>query len=398
MLSGRGAGRQETKSTGVRSAHTAIVCRAVALVLCALFLRSVARFYHPGFGFTALIGFAEGQPSEAPALRAIPHVVRPPSVSYDGQYYAQRAFDPLARDPAVDRAMDLAPYRARRILFSWTAYAAGLGRPAWILEAYALQNVVCWLLLAVLLTRWCDVRTPRGLAVWTACLFSHGLLWSVFFALLDGPSLLLIALSVVAVERGRPLLSAAISGIAALGRETNVLAAFAQPLPRSRRDWLRMAAAALLVVLPVLIWTDYLWSIYRSTLLADTDQLAAPGTAFAFVFVRTAKAVLGNGLLSGAGLDLSAIIAISVQAAFIAFRRDWIQPWWRVAAGYVLLALVLNRVLWDPHTGALTRVLLPLTVGFNLQLARERAATGFWPWFIAGNLHLAGVFRILPLL
>jgi len=62
------------------------------------------------------------------------------------------------------------------------------------------------------------------------------------------------------------------------------------------------------------------------------------------------------------------------------------------------LALVLNRVLWDPHTGALTRVLLPLTVGFNLQLARERAATGFWPWFIAGNLHLAGVFRILPLL
>src|SRR5690348_5256718 len=33
MLSGRDAGRQETKSTGVRSAHTAIVCRAVALVL-----------------------------------------------------------------------------------------------------------------------------------------------------------------------------------------------------------------------------------------------------------------------------------------------------------------------------------------------------------------------------
>lgn len=367
-------------------------------MLCAVFLRSVARFYHPGFGFTALIGFAEGQPNEAPALRAVPHIVRAPSTSYDGQFYAQRALDPLARDPAVDRAMDLAPYRARRILFSWTAYLAGLGRPAWILEAYALQNVVCWFLLALLLTRWCDVGTPRGLATWTACLFSHGLLWSVRFALLDGPSLVLIALSVIAIEKGRPILSAAIAGIAALGRETNVLAAFSQPIPRTAREWGRTALAAVVVVLPILVWTDYLWSIYRSTLLTDTDQLVLPATAFAFVFARSVKAVAADGVLSGAGLNLLTIIAIVMQAAFIVFRRDWIRPWWRVAAGYAMLALMLNRVLWDPHTAALTRVLLPLTVGFNLQLTREPRPSRFWPWFIAGNLPLAGVLRVMPLM
>ena len=369
----------------------------MALLLCALFLRSVARFYHPGFGFTALIGFANDQPSEAPALRSIPHFVYPPSASYDGQFYAQRALDPLVRDPDVDRAMDLAPYRARRILFCWTAYLAGLGRPAWIVEAYALQNVVCWVLLAVLLTRWCDIGTPRGLAVWTACLFSRGLLWSVRFALLDGPSLLLIALAVVAAEKGRPLLSAAIAGVAALGRETNVLAALAQPIPDTRRGWLRIAVAALLVILPVIVWTDYLWSIYRSTLLTDTDQMTFPGTGFWFVAVRVARAVGESGFLSGAGLDLCVIAAVSVQAIAIAIRREWTQPWWRVAAGYVLLALVLDRVLWNPHTGAVSRVLLPLTVGFNIQLAREPRARGFWPWFIAGNVHLVAIFRVMPL-
>jgi hypothetical protein len=286
MVTARGDGRHEHSSEAHRTARTAVVCRVLALLLCALFLRAVARFYHPGFGFTALIGFVEDQQTEAPALRAVPHFVYPPSASYDGQFYAQRALDPLARDPAVDRAMDLAPYRARRILFCWTAYAAGLGRPAWILEAYALQNVACWLLLAVLLTRWCDISTVKGLALWTACLFSHGLLWSVRFALLDGPSLVLIAGSVLAVEKGRPLLAAAVTGVAALGRETNVLGALAQPVPRTRSGWLRLSAATLLIILPLAIWTDYLWSIYRSTLLTDTDQVMLPGTGFWYVLQR----------------------------------------------------------------------------------------------------------------
>jgi len=72
--------------------------------------------------------------------------------------------------------MDLAPFRAQCILFSWTAYMLGFGRPAWIIEAYAIQNVVCWLLLAWLLVRWIPPSSGRGLALWTACLFSHGVL------------------------------------------------------------------------------------------------------------------------------------------------------------------------------------------------------------------------------
>jgi hypothetical protein len=372
--------------------------RGLAIALVILFLMAVARFYHPGTGFTALIGFPAGHDYEAPAMREVPHFDYPAWASYDGQFYAQRALDPLCRDPLVDRAMDLPPFRARRILFSWTAYALGLGRPVWIIEAYALQNVACWLLLAWLLARWLSPASGRGLALWSACLFSHGVLWSVRFALLDAPSLLLTVCAVLAVEKGRPLLSAAIVGVAGLGRETNLLVAAAQPLPRDWRAWRRIAAAAALAAIPLLLWEDYLRSIYRSTIFAGADQFTTPGAAVAASWMRTFSAVRASGLLSADGLALGLLSSLVVQAVYVLWRRDYHAPWWRVAVPYVALMLLLDRVLADPHTGAITRVLLPMTVGFNVLLAAEPRPARFWAWFAAGNLHLLSVLTVMPLL
>jgi hypothetical protein len=363
-----------------------------------LFLTSVARFYHPGLGFTALLGLPAGRIGKSPALLAIPHYAYPPYASYDGQFYVQRAFDPLIRDPQVDHAMDLAPFRARRILFSWTAYLAGLGRPAWIVNVYALQNVACWLILAVMLTRWMPVTSGRGVALWAACLFSHGLLWSVRFSLLDGPSLLLIVCAVTAVERGRALLSAAIAGVSALGRETNLLAILAQPLPHDRAAWPRAALRYGVAALPIVIWYDYLRSIYRSTTLAGTNQLVWPGSGLAESWSRSVHAVASNGMLSPHALSLCILLSVAVQALYLFVQRKHEQPWWRVGVAYAVLMLLLDRVLADPVTGAITRVLLPMTVGFNVALAREARPARFWPWFVAGNLHLLPAFRVMPLL
>ncbi len=372
-------------------------CLLLAGVLVAVFLVSISRFYHPGTGFTSLIGFPEGHEYKAPAMRAVPHYEYPAWATYDGQFYAQRAFDPLVRDPLVDRAMDLPPFRARRILFSWTAWLAGLGRPAWILEAYALQNVAAWLVLAVLLARWMPPGTPRGLATWSACLLSHGLLWSVRFALLDGPSLVLLVVAVTLAEKGHPLASATVAGINGLGRETNVLGVLAQPVPRSPRDWARIAVACALVVLPLLLWMDYLRAIYRSTIFAGSDQLALPGSGLASAASGLVPALRMAGLFSGAGLQVCLVLALAVQACYLAARMEWRAPWWRVGAGYVVLMLVMNDVLWTPATGAITRVVLPMTVGFNVLLARERRGR-FWPWYIMGNLHvIPGFWVISPL-
>ncbi len=371
--------------------------RSVAIAFSILFLAAVARFYHPGTGFTALIGFPAGHEYEAPAMRDIPHYDHPVWASYDGQFYAQRALDPLCRDPLVDRAMDLPPFRARRILFSWTAYALGLGRPAWIIHAYAIQNVLAWILLAGLLTRWMPPTSARGLALWTACLFSHGVLWSVRFALLDAPSLLLTASAVWAVERGRPLLSAAIVGLAGLARETNLLVAAAQPLPRDRRTWVRGAAAVVIAAIPLLVWEDYLRSIYRSTIFAGTDQFALPGAAVAASWRGALMAVRSEGLFTARGLAFALLSSLLAQAAYILVRREYRAPWWRVAVGYVVLLLLLDHVLANPSTGAITRVLLPLTIGFNVLLASEVRPAPFWIWFMAGNLHLLSATSVLPL-
>jgi hypothetical protein len=372
--------------------------RGLAIALVILFLASVSRFYHPGTGFTALIGFPAGHDHEAPAMRELPHFDYPVWASYDGQFYAQRALDPLCRDPRVDRAMDLAPFRARRILFSWTAYALGLGRPAWIIEVYALQNVACWLVLACLLAHWIPPTSGRGLALWTACLFSHGVLWSVRFALLDAPSLVLTVCAVWAVERGRPLLSAGIVGIAGLARETNLLAVAAQPFPHNRRTWMRTMAAITIAAIPLMLWMDYLRSIYRSTIFAGTDQFMAPGAALTAGGRQALSAIRAGGLISADGLAFALLLSLVVQAVYVVVRREYSAAWWRVAVPYVVLMLLLDRVLVDPHTGAITRVMLPLTVAFNVLMTTESRPTRFWPWFAAGNLHLLSSLTVMPLL
>jgi hypothetical protein len=377
--------------------------RSLAVALIILFLASVARFYHPGQGFTALLGLPAGADNLAPALRAIPHYESPEGVNYDGQFYVQRALDPLLRDPAIDRAMDLAPLRARRILFSWTAYLLGFGRPAWIIEVFALQNVVCWLLLALLLTRWLPLTSLRGFALWTACLFAHGMLWSVRVSLLDGPSLLLSACAIALAERGWTFASAIVVGLSGLARETNVLAALAQRVP-SWRDWggwLTLALAAVIVVLPLLIWQDYLYSIYRSTAIAGTGGLVMPFSGIEPVWIGVYRRAMRYGLFSMQGSWLIQIVGLIVQAVYLLLvvaRGEYRTPWWRVAFAYVLLMTMMDPVLARPDTGALTRVLLPMTVGFNILLFREPRDLLFWPWFIGGNISLTLVYTILPLL
>jgi hypothetical protein len=89
------------------------------------------------------------------------------------------------------------------------------------------------------------------------------------------------------------------------------------------------------------------------------------------------------------------LFSLAVQAAYLLVQREYSAPWWRVAAAYAVLMLLLDPVLANPHTGAITRVLLPLTVGFNLLLAHEPRWSRFWPWFAAGNLHLLAAYTVL---
>ena len=353
----------------------------------ALFLTSVLADRRPDTGLTAFIQFGDKFDAQAlPAVREVPHYVHQDSWGYDGQFYVQLAVDPWLRDPDLRQALDAPSYRARRILFSWTAYTLGLGRPSWVLQIYAWQNIVAWLLLAVVLLRWCPPGNARHFAVWVSCLFSTGMLASVRLALTDGPSMLLIACAVAAVERGRTGLATCVVALAGLGRETNLLAAVALPPPRDAQvgTQRRCVVTGLLMVLPLAAWMAYV-RLTLGAADAGIETLAMPLRGYLQKWSVTVAELGRAGWWSDARFSVYALVGFTVQAGFLLVRwRLWpTSPWWRVGLAYAALMAVAGASVWDGHPGAITRVVVPLMVAFNVVILRERR---FWPLLLLGNL------------
>ena len=353
----------------------------------AVFLVSVARYHHRNTGFTSLICFGdEFEKVRLPAVADAPHYVHYQSSGYDGQFYAQLAVEPLLRDGRLEDALDEPAYRARRILFAWTAYLLGLGRPGWVLKAYALQNIVAWLLLAWVLLRWFPPTAPRHLAAWLACLFGAGLITSVRFALTEGPALLLLALSVAAMEQGRRWLAPALMALAGLGREMSFLAGglLLDRRPANRREALAAAARLFAVVLPFAAWVAYVSWVYPPTGSAEGRNFAIPFTGYLHKWSVTLGQLHESGWWgSWARFSLAALVSVPVQAGFLLARRDWGSAWWRAGATFAALVPFLSFPVWEGDVIAVMRVALPMSVAFNVLVVRSRF---FWPLVVSGNL------------
>jgi len=381
-----------------KSSLTRIGLRTLCGGLVALFLVSVSGFYATETGFTSLILFGERYEAQAlPTVKALPHYVDS-SPGYDGQFYAQLALDPFFQDPFIERAIDTFSYRAPRILFSWTAFLLGMGQPSWILQAYAVQNILYWFILAWLLLRWVPPVTFTNVLLWTGCLFGYGLISSVRLSLLAGPSLLLLVLAMIALERGRPWTATAVLGLAGLGRETNLLAGVVV-LPRTRpgfrlHDLLVPVARGGVVAMPFVLWLAYLyWSDYGVVLSSGEHNLALPLSAIITKWQVTLLEIWINPWSETfARFSFLTLLSLTIQAIFLLWQRDWTSPWWRVGVAYVGLMCILGPAVWDGHQFAASRVLLPMTVAFNVQLARMG---GLWPLAVLGNVSVVAGLETL---
>ncbi|HVU35683.1 MAG TPA: hypothetical protein VHE61_19745 [Opitutaceae bacterium] len=368
-------------------ARFAVAARRLAYAASVgLFLLICAQFYIPGQGFTYLVMFGGKQASQyLPELRAQNFYADRDSYGYDAQYYAQIAIDPNLGDPALRTAIDSLPYRARRILFCWTAYVLGGSHPWWVLNVFAVQNIVAWLLLAWVLLRWFSPTGWGNFLRWFATLFTFGMCFSVRGALVDGPSLLLIAIGMALLEAGRPWWSAAVLGVAGLGKETNILAATAlAPADlRDGREWGRAIGRGLLVIAPLGVWLLCLKVWVGTGGDAGSRNFAWP---FVGYFEKWQEALRpffhsGSGVIGRA--EVFVMIGLTVQWLFFALRPRWRDPWWRVGAIYALLMVVLGSAVWEGYPGAAPRVLLPMTLAFNILLPRGRR---WWVLLILGNL------------
>ena len=355
------------------------------LIVLAAFLVTVATYYHRDSGFTAFIEFPiQNHEREIPAVRGAPHYDHSDSGGYDGQFYAQLAVEPLLKDRALDTALDTPPYRARRILMPWASYAAGLGRPAAVLQAYALHAVVAWLLLAWLIVQWIPPTSGRNFVLAATAMLAHGPLMSVRYAMPDLAAAALIALAVLAAERGRWLASAIVLGAAGLTRDTalSAVAIFAGLLRRSMVSWVHAAVLVVVAVAPLLVWFDYIYSIYRSTSLMGSDHFVAPLSSLWWKSAAIGAAAR-DGLAAVVIDDVTALTAFLAQGGWLVWRavrhRD-ASPWILTGLGFLALAVMTDPPIWEGSPGAYPRVFMPVMLAAHVTLARSTRR--LW-WLVA---------------
>lgn len=370
----------------------------VYVALTAVFLLQIARFYDPHTGFTSLEIFGDYfAPYRLKRLHDVPIYTYAHSNGYDGQFYAQLAVAGNPFDPQLRTALDDPPYRSGRILLPEIAHLAALGRPAWVLNAYALSNVICWLILAWVMARWWFRPTGLdNLVRWGGVLFGAGMLTSVTRSLADGPALLCIALAVRALEVGRRRLAGFVFAASGLVREVSVIASAALWAPARRTP--SASARALLVaatcVLPAAIWSIVLYSHYGFHDAAQSTNMGIPLVAI----LEESRALASSVVRARSFLQLQHVqdeffvfVSLVTQAGFVLLRPQIKAPWWRVGAIFAVLALCRSSVGWEDAATALPRVYLPLTLAFNILVPRTRAGVAL---LLAGNLTVLSASRV----
>ncbi len=374
----------QNKSSALLDTPISRLGRWLLLVLLMILPVSVAGLqFRPDTLFTSLECFGDiYASSQLAVVRVIPQAACT-RTGYDGQFYAQIAVDPSLRNAQLAAALDIPSYRARRIFLPALAYVFGLGKPALVVETYALLNVLfCALLLAGLLYFYRPVTLKDFLCL-VAILWTAGLLFSIALALPDLPAATLAFYAACLQNlEGVPFLAAAI-----LTKETSLLSLFSVAWPKTF-TWQalrRPLGYALLAAAPFAVWMVYVYTRFPGGTLFGQSNFGLPFMAF-FMHLYA----MGIGLATPArqvdGIEILATVSLAIQAVYLLKRPRLDSAIWRMGAGFaVLFFLFGNSVFIDQM--AFTRAVLPLTIAFNLLLMQSENRR-FGLWFLLGNLGL----------
>jgi hypothetical protein len=374
-------------SAGTPAPHAPRRLRWLALGTTLLFLLLIARHWHPVYRFTAFLQMSvENDHPRISAIRELPIYLHPGTGSYDGQFYAQIACDPAIISAELPAAIDNPAYRARRILAPALAWLLAAGQPAWIVHTYSILNVIAWLALAAIAWRLLRVADLRTFVAWAGLLFSAGALHSVRFALTDLVALAFFAAGFLALESRRTALATGLLALGGLGRDTCLTAAPAlwNGPWRSPRAWLRNALLSSAMVAPFALWLIYLQFRFPDV-NPNPAVITAPGLGLLEKLQATFAALGSTNDPFLSWSTLLAVIAILAQTAYLLARPKPQDPWWRASIPCIALMLLLNHEVWEGDPGAITRVLLPLQLIFNVLASRQRAPLII---LLAGNLSL----------
>lgn len=369
-----------------------------SVIIAALFvLAMVAVRWDSRTGFTSLLSFGTQRFDERlPALRPLP-LAKLSEPGFDGQFGAQLAVDPDLRRPEVRDALDNPAYRGRRIFLAWTAHVIGGGDPWTILQVYALQNVVFWLVLAWLIMRELrDAPTPSAIATWLGCMMTIGALDNVRQSLSDLAGVLLLTLAVIAMRKERTWAAVGALGLSGLVRETSLLGITVlwPDGARGKQPIYRTALLCACAVLPLLLWVAWLsWVIPGGNALGR-GNFDWPGLAFVrHCWICLGQLARGN-FDSRYLLGLIGAVGLASQSLGLLLRPRPAEYWWRIGASFAVLFWVLGDSVWKGYWSA-ARAVLPMTFAFNLLAVGHRR---FWTRMSLANAGLVahGIWRMLP--
>ena len=368
----------------------------VGLAAFAFLLRVYAGIWTPEYGITKFLRVGrEFDDRGTVVFRATPKFIDPYPAhrwGFDGQLYAEMALDPLLRDPHLHVALDDPPYRGQRILLSWIAWAIGLGKPFWVLNAYAAINLIFWVAFAWMSARLFSPLGWGGLAGYAAILLTCGVIESTQASLTDLPSFTLI---LAALTVGGPP-GAAILALAALVRTTSLIGfvGLADFSPRWRESLQKNIGRGLIATVPVALWVAYvLWRFRGRQVGLDGGNLALPfhgmmeklgefsvhavhgPIRWHRLFFELYKSYELHALLT--------IIAVVTQSVYVVLHREWRSALWRWGAVVVVYFSCISFLSWESHF-TITRHALPMTLVFNLLLA-ARPSKAWLIWFLLGN-------------
>ncbi|PYM02087.1 MAG: hypothetical protein DMF19_04260 [Verrucomicrobia bacterium] len=354
---------------------------ALVFVICVLPLRYVLNRFSPETYFTSLIYYgADFYPTAIPEVREIKPQLNS-AAGYDGQFYSQIAIHPSLRTPGLRESLDTPAYRAMRPFLPWLSYLAGFGRPFWILQAYALSNLLFWYLLVFGLLHYPHPTSRRDyLCILAACL-SSGVLFSLQRALVDLPAATLCFLGASLAEEFAVVAIAA----AVLTKETYVLQLIERSFHRGKTGSLAPAVIKYACILvPALLWHSYVHFIFGPPQFGT--NFGWPFSGYLAAILKATKMLPYKHLSFSSITSVLAPVSLLVQGFYLFWAPRSGSIYRRTGMAFAVSSIFLSSDVFVDQV-SYCRDLIPVSLAFNITLMQNNPHR-FGFWFVAGNAGL----------
>jgi hypothetical protein len=152
-----------------------------------------------------------------------------------------------------------------------------------------------------------------------------------------------------------------------------------------------LAAGA--IIAPFICWSGYVSTVFGGNIVEQSHSVGGPLIGLIEHVYYTGKVLLTH-LTKQSIFVFLAPLSLIVEALYVMIRPRLDSAYWRMGIGFALLYFVLAEPAFIEQ-GGYTRIVLPLTVAFNLLLIQYEKRY-FIGWFCAGNVGLTvGIYYLL---